>query len=151
MRRVDVGSACDMTAEQIAPVQNWARDYVVAPTFNSTTAKYNHVVVASQNNTTVIITDSTGVQQTTTLNAGQAYFFLTQSSVQLGYFVTGDKPIAVVSNIGDPGSNWDPALVTWPPLDVSYPRGQPMSAAAPAVPVAALVAGWLAGTGAAPV
>ncbi len=113
----DVGAACDMTAEQIAPIRNWAREYVIAPAFNSTTAKFNHIVLASQDNTTVIITKSDGTQQTLTLNARQSNMFVTGSTAQLGYFISADKPIYAASNIGDPASNWDPALVTWPPLD----------------------------------
>jgi cysteine-rich repeat protein len=113
----DVGSACDMTAEQLAPINDWARSYVVAPTFNSTTAKANHVVVASANNTTVIITASNGTQQTVTLNAQQSSMFATGTTAQLGYFITADKPVALASNIGDPGNGWDPSLVTWPPLE----------------------------------
>jgi cysteine-rich repeat protein len=115
----DVGSACDMTAEQLAPIPLWARDYVVAPTFENgcMTAKANHVVVASRDNTMVVITDSNGTQQSFTLNARQSRMFATATTAQLGYFINADKPIGVVSNIGDPGHSWDPALVTWPPID----------------------------------
>lgn len=113
----DVGAACDMTAEQLAPVRNWARDYAVAPTYNTTNGRANHTVVASQDNTTVIVTRSDGTQSTYTLNARESARFATSDATQSGYFISADKPVGVASNVGAPGSVWDPSLVTWPPLD----------------------------------
>jgi len=115
----DVGHYCDMTAEQIAPVNLWSREYVAAPGYanGSMTAKANHVVVASQDNTNVSVTDSAGKVESFALNARESRMFANGVTTQLGYFISADKPIGVVSNLGDPKFDYDPTLVTWPPLD----------------------------------
>jgi len=116
---LDVGSGCDMTAEQLAPTSLWSREYVVAPGFENgcMTAKANHVVVASKDDTNVTVTDSNGNSQTRTLDARESWMFAIGDTTQRGFFVSADKPIGVVSNLGDPGHYWDPTLVTWPPVD----------------------------------
>jgi len=109
--------ACDMTAEQLAPVHLWSKDYVAGPGFRAGTVSIaNHVVVARDSSTYVTITPSTGSVLTKTLAAREAWMFATGVATQYGYYISADKPVGVVSNIGVPFSN-DPTLVTWPPVD----------------------------------
>ncbi|MCL2824359.1 MAG: GEVED domain-containing protein, partial [Polyangiaceae bacterium] len=116
------GSSCDMAVEQLAPVALWSKDYVAGPGFTPGSAsRANHVVVARDSNTFVTVTPSTGPVQTQTLAARGSWVFAPATeNTQYGYYISADKPIGVVSLITVPAAsplNWDPTLVTWPPVD----------------------------------
>ncbi|MCL2824334.1 MAG: DUF4215 domain-containing protein, partial [Polyangiaceae bacterium] len=117
----DVSEYGDITAEQVPPVKLWSREYVAGPGFAPTrNSKVNHVVVAAEDNTAVEIRNSIGGLQTFTLNARMSNMFVTGATTQYGYHIKANKPIAVASNVGAPSGsttgNWDPTLITWPPV-----------------------------------
>lgn len=114
----NLGGACDLVGEQLAPVKNWAKDYVVGPTFFKATVDAKHMVFARDDDTAIVITRNDGVITNLTLNAGQTSVFLDSIGAgAFGYLVTADKPIAIGSLVSDQSSSWDVSLVYWPPID----------------------------------
>ncbi|MEC8023091.1 MAG: IgGFc-binding protein [Myxococcota bacterium] len=81
----------DHLEQQMAPVNTWAKEYVIGRSQPRGKESDYIRVVASQNATTVSLTPAVSLPSTKTLNAGEFWEFKTNTDVK----VSGDKPIMV--------------------------------------------------------
>jgi hypothetical protein len=82
--------------EQLAPVKNWAKDYVVGPTFFKASVDAKHMVFARDDDTAIVITRNDGVITNLTLNAGLRW------EQQTGFVAAGDVDVFGQVALADP-------------------------------------------------